>query len=352
MLRIHFTAEDLIRVRVARAPDPLAEAILSLPLLQAAEHPHRPGGAALSGWRERTRRGLRPEMRLLLDLAPAGVGEYTPEVFTHAATPSLADSLDHTWSLPRRQWRADWRATRLLRPRVPRWVHALHQGDRTWAQLVRRQLRSYHALAIAPYWAQLLAAAQTERAQRALTSVDAGVDGLLATLHPDISWTPDVLSVPCDMDLDMNLDGRGLLLVPTFFCSQPLVLMDNAEPERPLVLRYPLARSLAESAAIVACGTQSTGEGLTALLGGTRARVLQAVQGPAGTAELARRTGTSAATASHHASILRAAGLLTTRRDGPRVRHALTPLGRALLDGGPGSPAPDAPLHVRRPPAP
>ncbi|MCX4546343.1 winged helix-turn-helix domain-containing protein [Streptomyces sp. NBC_01565] len=330
MLRIHFTAEDLTRVRIADAPDPLAETVLSLPLLQSGR-PDGPATAALGGWRERTRCGLRPEMRLLLELAPAGLGEYVPEAFVHAATANLADSLDHTWSLPRLQWETDWLATQILRPGTPRWIHALHQGDRTWGELVRRRLHSYHALAIAPYWSQILATASAERVQRALTTVDAGVEGLLGTLHPDISWSPRVLSVPCDLDTDLELAGRGILLVPTFFCPRPLVLVDNADAGRPPVLRYPLARSLADCASVVAPGTPGSGEGLTALLGTTRARTLEAAQTPAGTTELARRTGTSPATASHHASVLRAAGLLTTRRDGPAVRHTLTPLGRALL---------------------
>ncbi|MEI5102711.1 winged helix-turn-helix domain-containing protein [Streptomyces sp. PmtG] len=334
MLRIHFTAEDLSRVRVADTPDPLAETVLSLPLLQA-ERPGPPTTTALSGWRERTRRALRPDMGLLFDLAPADAGEYVPEVFTHATTGSIADSLDHTWALPNGQWAADWRATRLLRSRVPRWIHDLHHGDRTWAALVRRQLRSYHALAVAPYWSQVLAAAHNDRAQLALTAVDAGVEGLLGAVHPDISWSRGVLTVPCDVDTDLELRGRGLLLVPTFFCPRPLVLVDNAEPERPFVLRYPLARSLLDCVSVVACGTEAAADGLSALLGATRARTLQAAQSPAGTAELARRTGTSAATASHHASVLRAAGLLTTSREGPGVRHTLTPLGRALLNASP-----------------
>ncbi|MGA4844235.1 ArsR/SmtB family transcription factor [Streptomyces sp. G45] len=333
MLRLHLSAEDLTRVRVADAPDPLAETVLSLPLVQAGRPDHA-ATEALSGWRERTRRALRPEMRLLFDLAPAGIGEYLPEVFTHATTPHLADSLDHTWSLPSRQWAADWAATRLLRPDAPRWVHALHHGDRTWAALVRERLGAYHALAVAPYWPQLLAAAHNDRAQRALTAIDTGVEGLLGTLHAEITWDRGTLSVPCDVDTDLELRGRGLLLVPTFFCPRPLVLVDNAEPERPFVLRYPLAPSFLDYASVVTSGTDTAADGLTALLGATRARVLAAAQRPAGTAELARRTGTSAATASHHTSALRAAGLLTTHREGSGVRHALTHLGRALLNTG------------------
>ncbi|MFD8323560.1 ArsR/SmtB family transcription factor [Kitasatospora purpeofusca] len=83
---------------------------------------------------------------------------------------------------------------------------------------------------------------------------------------------------------------------------------------------------------------------LVALLGTTRARTLRAAADPAGTAELARRTGTSPATASHHATVLRAAGLLITERT-----HILTPLGQALLeDRTPDHPRPPAPPPTHR----
>ncbi|MEV7415404.1 winged helix-turn-helix domain-containing protein [Streptomyces sp. NPDC089919] len=330
MLRVHFTAEDLARVRLARLPDPLAETVLSLPVLQDGG----PGGVALSGWRERTRSDLHASMRPLFELAPAGAGEYVPEVFTHAATDSLADSIDHTWSLPRRQWTADLRATALLHPRAPRWIHELHRGDAGWRTAVREALTAYHAVAVAPYWAQIAAAVHTDRTGRALDLADAGVDGLLAGLHPGVRWAPPVLHVPCETDADLRLGGQGLLLVPTFFWPRPLALVDNAEPDRPLVLRYPVARDLAAYGRVWApAAAPGRDDTLGALLGGTRARVLRAAESPTSTGELGRRTGTSAATASHHATVLRAAGLLTTDRAGNAVRHALTPLGRALLGG-------------------
>ncbi|MEU0688829.1 ArsR/SmtB family transcription factor [Streptomyces uncialis] len=331
VLRVHFTPDDLARVRIAPQPDPLAETILSLHALQAADK----HGVALYGWRERTRAGLVPALRPLLELAPAGPGEYLPEVFTHATTSTLADSIDHTWSLPSRQWTADLRATQQLRPRAPRWIHALHHGDREWGRLVREALPRYHAVAVAPYWAQLTAATHSDRARRSVTLADAGVDGLLSTLHPHIRWASPVLHIPCESDADLRLPGSGILLVPTFFWPGPLALVDNAEPERPLVLRYPVALEPAGYRAVWAPSAPTGPDaGLTALLGTTRARVLRAVEATASTSELARRTGTSDATASHHASVLRAAGLVTTRRNGSRVLHELTPLGRALLEAG------------------
>ncbi|WP_171166778.1 helix-turn-helix transcriptional regulator [Streptomyces sp. I05A-00742] len=328
MLRIHFSPDDLTRVRVASSPDPLAETILSLPVLQAGEL----GGVAMAGWRERTRRSVRPGTRLLFDLVPPTRGECVPDAFTHAATDTLTDSLCHTWSLPSSQWKADLRATEQLRPRVPRWIHELHQGDRRWRELLQRALHDFHAVAVAPYWSQILAAAHTDRSRRALDVVDAGVEGLLAKLHPGISWSSPVLSVSCHVTADLWLEGRGLLLAPTFFWPEPLAFPDNADAGRPVVLRYPIARDLAAYRSVWAASAPADGA-LAALLGTTRARALQAMATPAGTAELARRTRTSPATASHHATVLRGAGLLTTERDGSGVRHTLTPMGRALLHG-------------------
>ncbi|GAA0594419.1 winged helix-turn-helix domain-containing protein [Streptomyces crystallinus] len=195
------------------------------------------------------------------------------------------------------------------------------------------RITAYYDLAVAPYWPQLLGAAHTDRTGRALLAADAGTGELLATLHPEITWSAPLLHVPCDADSDLRLDGRGLLLVPTFFWPKPLVLRDNAVPDRPLVLYYPIARDLAAYQAVWAAAGPTPDGALPALLGATRARALHAAATPASTTELARRTATSPATASHHAAVLRAAGLLTTERAGSAVRHRLTPLGRALLQG-------------------
>jgi DNA-binding transcriptional ArsR family regulator len=73
---------------------------------------------------------------------------------------------------------------------------------------------------------------------------------------------------------------------------------------------------------------------LGGLLGDTRARALGEIAGAAcTTTELARRVGVSPATASHHASVLREAGLITSRRYGSTVLHRITARGAALLGG-------------------
>jgi DNA-binding MarR family transcriptional regulator len=52
-----------------------------------------------------------------------------------------------------------------------------------------------------------------------------------------------------------------------------------------------------------------------------------------GLTELAACVGTSAPSASEHATALRASGLVQTVRRGRGVNHSLTPLGRSLLNG-------------------
>ncbi|MFD9574649.1 ArsR/SmtB family transcription factor [Streptomyces sp. NPDC059982] len=81
---------------------------------------------------------------------------------------------------------------------------------------------------------------------------------------------------------------------------------------------------------------------LAALLGATRAQVLLliAIHAEATTSDLVEELGLSAATVSHHTSVLRHSALIATRRDGGSVHHNLTPLGGSLLraHGLPGAP--------------
>ena len=79
-------------------------------------------------------------------------------------------------------------------------------------------------------------------------------------------------------------------------------------------------------------GEQVTGEAaLAALIGRTRATVLREIAAGCSTTVLATRCGISLAAASQHATVLRNAGLIATRREGSAVRHTLTALGEELL---------------------
>lgn len=133
------------------------------------------------------------------------------------------------------------------------------------------------------------------------------------------------MRVPDHRDQELSLNGRGLLLIPSFFCvSNPLTLLD---PALPPVLIYPVPRHpdlLLEHRPAAALG---------ALIGTTRAAVLDAIgaRGPT-TTELARQVNISTASASEHTTVLRQAGLITSHRQQNRMLHHLTALGHALLN--------------------
>lgn len=324
MLRVHFSDADLGRIRLARHPDPLWEVISSLHRLQT-----RQGRWAYAGWyrqsRERLReRGLEPLLRsLLLPLAPYAA--YFPDFLTPPeAEDGLAAGLKAMRLLPPRRVEAELRllaTTRRLPPGLGRVVDAAGRQELTKA------LGTYHDTVISSFEERVLARFEAERASRARAWLDGGGDGLLRSLAPAMIWEPPVLRIPrYPVDQDLRLEGRGLRLVPSYFCRGNPVAFAN--PGLTPVLVYGLQQ---EPEAGGAPGADDPGRSLGALLGRTRAAVLRAATTGATTGELARATGVSASAASQHATVLRGAGLLVSQRWGPHVLHSLTPAGAGLL---------------------
>ena len=157
-----------------------------------------------------------------------------------------------------------------------------------------------------------------------------GVDRLLSTLHPRVRWVAPVLQVLDMNDRDLYLDGRGIELQPSAFCRQvPTKLRD---PGLKPILVYPIqhAPGILRQASM---DSASSSDPLGSLLGSTRAAALEAAVTGCTTTELARCCNISPAAASHQATVLREAGLITTRRAGASVRHEITQLGIWLLSG-------------------
>ncbi|GAA1504908.1 winged helix-turn-helix domain-containing protein [Sphaerisporangium rubeum] len=323
-LRIHFTADDLARTTVAAAPDPLWEVVLSrFRLRETGPQPlFRPWLGQLRAHPARLAR-MRPGARLLDTLVPPG--PYFPDFLTPSESEAgLEHGIEALLSTPRRRLRAE--LARLGRHHdLPAWARPLADGDTAVLTAVGHALRDYHEAAITPYHAVVHGAVAADRAQRAHDLLGGGVEGLLAGLRPLMRWVPPVLEVNYDVDRDLRLGGRGLRLVPSYFCQR--VPISLADPVLPPVLIYPIERRhrFAPAAA--------DPQGLAALLGRTRAAVLDALGDGATTTELARRLRTSPASISRHTGVLREAGLITTRRDGAAVLHSVSPLGTALLEG-------------------
>src|SRR3569833_430143 len=275
MLRIHFLPEDLARTHVAVNSDPLWETVLSL-----QDFFNGDGQLVFRKWRQRLR-GRVPEVveEVLLTLSPP-LGSFADFLTPASGVLGLEEGLDSVLSSPRGLLRNDL-STLAESNRLPGWTRALADGDADTLRQVTRALRAWHDLAVTPY-----------------------VD-----------------------ERDLYLNGRGRLLVPSFFCwGKPVTLVD---PDMPPTLVYPIQHDLMwmEREAPARRGERE----LSALLGSTRAAVLYTLaEGPFTTTEVARRLRISPPSASEHATVLRAATLVTTQRSGNMSLHSITSLGVSL----------------------
>lgn len=333
-VRIHFTLSDLARTRLANRPSLLA--VTTLSTFRLAE---RAGGPGLEGWRRVVRARLggtgegagrrgRPRP-YFAELAPTGPGEPVPRFLRpHVGLETLDEELERLLSTPRQELRADLEYVGRHRA-LPGWTRELVEGDAGAAEGLVRTVRDYHRAAVAPYWRGLASVLAADRAVRARQLSEGGVEQVLDSLGPHIRWRPPVLEVRTSarVQYEYRLGGRGLVLAPGGFSSY--VPCDPADGQPTLYYQVGLGGSGAGEPFPVAFGGPF--EGLAALLGHSRAAVLEVIAEGVTTGQLARRAGLSPASASEHASVLRGAGLVVTRRSGRSSHHTLTDLGFELL---------------------
>jgi DNA-binding transcriptional ArsR family regulator len=333
MLHVHFTEADLARTRVATAPDPMWETLMATHRLAERGRP----APCFLAWHERARAaltacGLVRATRLLLSVAPP-LASYFPDFLTPSeGAEGLEAGLEALCATPpdrvRREVMLTVRTAGVRRPTA--FQRELAAGDRELLADTADIMRAVYHETIQPDWTRVDAGVDADRALRARALRDGGVDGLLDSLRPAAVWDPPVLHSRYPVEYDLHLRGRGLLLIPSFFCRRnPIAL---ADPTLPPVLVYPIRHG--EPRLPEGARSGSRGGALTRLLGPTRARVLAVLEYTATTGEIARRLAVSPATASEHVRALREAELAESLRDGGTVLHTLTPLGTALLHGG------------------
>ncbi|AYC35913.1 hypothetical protein DWG14_00121 [Streptomyces griseorubiginosus] len=330
MLRVHFTPDDVARVRVAAGPDPLWEIVNSFQGLFQ-------GGDAVSFglWRQLVRPCLGgPGDRLLAGLLP-GRG-YFPDFLTPAPSGGreLAAGLDTVLGTSTGVLRRDLAllaASPHRRRPLPDLARSLADGESEALRRLGSALHGYHGRAIAPFWPQICAQVDADRAARARAVLAGGADGLLASFAPVLRWRWPVLEADYPVDREVRLHGRGVVLQPSFFCTRtPITLAFPAADWTP-VLVYPVEHT----PHWVSSGSRQ-GTELGALLGRTRAAILEDVVTGRTTGELAARFGISGAAASQHTAVLRRAGLLLSVRRSRYVLHTITQVGIALLEARPG----------------
>ncbi|ALG12536.1 hypothetical protein AOZ06_41800 [Kibdelosporangium phytohabitans] len=327
MLRIHFTAADLVRIRVRAEPHPLWEVLLSIHMLQSGD-----GSLVFDAWRRQARLSIRPSATILAALArPKG---YSPDFLTPTVdTADLDTALESLLGTEKSVLRAD--IERLATETTPpTWVVGIADGDLDAMRQLATSISRYHEDVLAPHWQAVRAHVRADRDKRAALTTDCGIEAMLTMLHPTMKWRAPVLEVEYPVDRDIHLEGRGLVLVPSFFCwRRPIAL---ADPDRTQTLVYPVERELGWCEPLQGQHSAPRPESLSALLGRTRASVLRAIaEAPrVNTSQLAKTIGISVAGASQHATVLRDAGLVITHRSNGSAVHKLSSRGVSLLAAG------------------
>ncbi|MBB5872921.1 hypothetical protein F4553_006355 [Allocatelliglobosispora scoriae] len=324
--RIHFTALDLARVRIGDSLGPLAETLFGLLQLSApGRHP-----VAFARWHRRALTRITPQMYPLTSLVPPGMRAV--DLWTLTGEQSTIEQGIAALRAMREESvlaELDYFASHSELPRAA-WRLANPGGDER-DLLARAAYVSYRAL-IEPHWTQVRACLGAERMARADVLFTGGVESLFTTLYPDrIRWRAPVLEIRMPSETDIELGGRGLVLVPSLFLGERLVLLNDLHDEQPPRLVFPADIGSMRGARLLADALPGS-PAIEALMGSANASALGRIADGCTTGELARHLDVEPTVANRHLAMLRQAGLVVTRRQGSANWHLLTPLGLALLD--------------------
>jgi DNA-binding transcriptional ArsR family regulator len=322
VVRFVFTVEDLARTRFAISP--IWELVHSLVALRDPSHAalHLPWLRTLSGRLD----GL-PVTRAVALIHARG---YVPDfLFPPPAGPlgNIEDDLAALRATPVERICDDMRLFRSQHPKArataDEWLADPSREIGRLADL----FEAFWERAIAPVWPRMSAFLDADVAYRSRRLAAAGPAALFGDLSDAIRWAEGSVEVDVPVhDATFAVGGRGLLLMPSAFAGMRPSVIDR-EPWQPTLI-YP-----ARGVATLWEDAPPAPAGLARLLGATRATLLADLAAPRSTTELAERLSLSAATASHHLTALRDAGLVTGRRDGRAVLYVRTALGDALASG-------------------
>ncbi|MEU9232752.1 ArsR/SmtB family transcription factor [Streptomyces subrutilus] len=243
---------------------------------------------------------------------------------THFAWGRLADR--------QRDGFAEWRRiTRLRMRRLPVAQKPLEPSYsllETLTPVPPRDDELFHTVAVEPFWDRILRLLKAERDACGRAMLAGGMEHALNSLHSAVRWESPVLRIDnIHPARQADLGGRGLALVPSLFAPHPFLIDSHMGWPGPPILVYNVTP---EPEATMWQGREGEPV-LRALLGRTRADVLDSLRETRSTGEVADRLRISSPSASKHITVLRRAGFVTTERRQNSAVHSLTPLGETIL---------------------
>jgi DNA-binding transcriptional ArsR family regulator len=318
---LRFGPADLLRCRFAISP--MFETMSALRLLSPREDagPHRrwlttvdPSGLDLRPLALlQPRRGYTPDF-----LSPPPIG---PDARFSDELKALAATDHHRVRLELRRSLADTPGA--AESPAGRWL--LSSPVLVLPTLVDLVRRAWQAL-VEPVWPQVRGLLSADVSFQSRRLAEGGLDRLFAELHPRLRWNNGVLTREYGDDDHRDLGGEGLILVPSAFKWDQVVVITDA-PWQPTVI-YP-ARGLGTLWQPLSTDRQAA---LGRLIGRTRAALLIDLESPTSTTVLAHRHALAAGTVSEHLAVLRDAGFVAGERHQYEVRYRRTPLGDSAVE--------------------
>ena len=189
-------------------------------------------------------------------------------------------------------------------------------------------LQGWWAAVLEPLWDRVDAIQRADIAHHQAALAARGLAATMPELHRGLSFQADHLRVDVGEGLvSLRSCGRGIWFMPSVF-RWPWVALDTRETVPPVV-----SYSARGAGRVWQRPGRETPAGLPDLIGRSRALILESLDVPRSTTSVAQSLGLSLSTVSEHLSVLAAAGLLESRRDGQRVLYWRTMIGDLLVDG-------------------
>lgn len=312
MITVPMTAADVRHTRFAYSP--LAEVAESLHMISSGrvEPLHR-------GWFAAVRDELhRVDMPLLHAVVPARpfIADFLFTGATDSGT-TIEDQLKLVAEMPAGQLRREIEDVWQSEP-VPAAALKVVDDPTGGPGRLAHTLWQYWSVAMEPHWRSMRAALDEDVAFRASELTQGGLGAMLAGLHSTVTVIGDVLHIDKRVSCQEDLAGSGLVLVPSVFVW-PRVIFAKSESDRPCSLTY-AARGVGNVWSQER-RLASHEDPLAALLGRSRAAIIDCLALPMSTSELALKLGQSPPSISQHLAVLRRSGLATSWRSGRRVLY-------------------------------
>jgi DNA-binding transcriptional ArsR family regulator len=320
MIEYKFAAEDLARTRFAISP--LWETAAAI---RALRNPSV--GSLHLPWVKRIRPHLK-DMDLSLPLALLPRRGYIADFLTPPPISPLMgfeDELEIIRATSTDLVRHD--VTLLIEDGSPRaTLQPFLDDPEVTVQRLADSLEQFWTVALEADWPRVQSLLEADILYRSRRLTEGGLDLLFSDLHGEVSWDGEILAIQCTCAVpDLDLGGRGLVLVPSVFSPHKTSAMTE-EPWQPTLI-YP-----ARGVALLWEEAAPAPEALSKVLGKSRAALLADLGAPRTTTDLALRLDMTPGGVSQHLAALKESGFVTARRNGRTVLYCRSELADQLVD--------------------